>query len=101
MKTLSPIIGSMVTEKSSMAQSIGKYTFVVSKDATKIDIKNAIKKLYGADVASVNIMVTPKKIRVLKGKYDWNKRPSYKKAVITLKGKKTIDPNKLKEQKTQ
>lgn len=101
MKSLSPIIGAMVTEKSSAAQSTGKYTFVVNKDATKIDIKNAIKKLYGAEVENVNIMVTPKKVRVLKGKYDWAKRPSYKKAIVTLKGKKTIDPNKLKEQKTR
>jgi len=101
MKTNSPIIESLVTEKSSVAQSHGKYSFVVRKDATKVDIKNAIKKLYGVDVESVNIMVTPKKTRLLSGKYEWAKRPSYKKAVVTLKGKKTMDPNKFKEPKAK
>lgn len=91
----------MVTEKSSMAQSHGKYAFVVDKAATKIDIKNEIKKLYGVEAARVNIMVSPKKTRLLSGKYEWAKRPMFKKAIVTLKGKKTIDPNKLKEPKAK
>jgi large subunit ribosomal protein L23 len=99
MKNNSPIIECMVTEKSSEAQSHGKYSFRVTRDATKIDIKNAVKKLYGMDVATVNIMISPKKTRLLKGKYEWAKRPCFKKAVVTLKGKKTMDPNKLKEPK--
>lgn len=101
MKNNSPIIESLITEKSSEAQSRGKYSFRVTRDATKIDIKNAVKKLYGMDVKSVNIMISPKKTRLLKGKYEWAKRPCFKKAVVTLKAKKTMDPNKFKEQKAQ
>ncbi len=101
MKNNSPIIESLITEKSSEAQSRGKYSFRVTRDATKIDIKNAVKKLYGMDVKSVNIMISPKKTRLLKGKYEWAKRPCFKKAVVTLKDKKTMDPNKFKEQKAQ
>lgn len=99
MKTYSPIIETLVTEKSSMAQSHGKYSFIVTRDATKIDIKRAVKELYGVEVKDVNIMIAPKKIRMLRNKYAWAKRPVMKKAVVTLKGKKTIDPNKIKEPK--
>lgn len=84
-----------MTEKSSMNQSHGHYTFMVRKEATKIDIKRAIKDIYGVEAKQVKISILPKKIRVLKGKYDWVKRPSYKKAVVSLKDNKTIDPNKI------
>lgn len=99
MKNFSPIIRAITTEKSSLEQTIGKYTFLVDKDATKIDIKRAIKQMYDVDAKTVRTSIVPKKIRVLKGKFDWAKRPSYKKATVTLKGKKTIDPSKLKEHK--
>lgn len=91
------IIKSVVTEKSSKAQETKKYTFLVKKAATKIDIKKAIKTIYGADVAEVKIMIAPRKIRILKGRYPWIKRPVMKKAIIKLKGSQTIDPNKIKE----
>ena len=95
MKTHSPIIETLITEKSSTAQSHGKYSFIVTRDATKIDIKRAIKELYGVEVQDVNIIIAPRKTRTLKNKYIWAKRPVMKKAVVTLKGKKTIDPNKI------
>lgn len=96
MKTYSPIIETLITEKSSAAQSRGKYSFIVTKDATKIDIKKAVKKLYGVEVQDVNILIAPRKTRILKNKYIWAKRPSIKKAIVTLKDKKTLDPNKIK-----
>ena len=95
------IVQNIVTEKSSHQQSTGKYSFMVKKDATKIEIKQAVKEIYGADVSSVRTLISPKKIRILKGKYEWNKRPAFKKAIVTLKGKQTIDPNKIKEQKKE
>jgi large subunit ribosomal protein L23 len=96
MKEFSTIIRPVMTEKSSSAQIKGQYTFLVQRSATKIDIKHAVKKLYGVDVATVRTMVTPKKTRVLKGRHVWAKRAVMKKAIVTLKDKKTIDPNKLK-----
>lgn len=96
MKTNLRTIQPIVTEKSSLAQSNGKYTFMVPLKATKVDIKKAIKELYGADVSTVRTMLAPSKIRMLKGKYEWAKRPVMKKAIVTLKGKKTIiDPGKI------
>lgn len=99
MKNFSTIIQSLVSEKSSLAQEKGKYSFLVAKTATKIDIKHAIKTIYGVDAVTVRTMLTPKKTRILKGKYPWIKRPSMKKAVVTLKAKQTLDPNKIKEVK--
>jgi len=99
MKTYSPIIRSIVTEKSSLEQSKGKYAFLVRKDTNKIEIKKAIKELYGADVAKVQMMLSPKKERVLGRGNVMVKRPVFKKAIVTLKGKKTIDPNKFKDSK--
>lgn len=101
-KNYQVIIRSVLTEKSSNSQaSTGQYTFVVAKNASKIDIKNAVKEIYGADVEKVQTIVTPRKTRLVKGKYEWIKRPNYKKAIITLKGKKTIDPNKLEFPKSK
>lgn len=95
MKNYSTIIQSIITEKSSGQQAHGQYAFLVRKDASKIEVKNAIKEIYGVEVEQVRTAIMPKKTRTLKGKYEWIKRPVYKKALVTLKGKKTIDPNKL------
>lgn len=95
MQNNQPIIQSLTTEKSSTAQSNGKYTFIIAKNATKIDIKRAIRELYGAEVATVRTILTYPKTRLLRGKYEWIKKPVMKKAIVTLKGNKTIDPNKI------
>ena len=95
MKVYSTIVKSVVTEKSSRAQETGKYTFLVAMTATKTEVKEAIKALFGVEVATVRTIVTPKKKRIIKGKYELIKRPNFKKALVTLKGKKSIDPNKI------
>lgn len=85
----------IVTEKSSEDQANKKYTFAINRNATKIDVKNAIKEIYGAEVATVRTSLVPKKERLVgKGRL-WTKRPVVKKATVTLKGGKTIDPNKI------
>ncbi|MFA6305376.1 MAG: 50S ribosomal protein L23 [Candidatus Gracilibacteria bacterium] len=96
MQGLSTIIGPAQTEKSSRQQEAKRYVFKVQKDATKIAIKNDIKKLYGVDVAEVKIMIVPKKERLVKRGYPMVKRPMHKKAIVSLKGNKTFDPNKFK-----
>lgn len=101
MQGLSSIIGPVLTEKSSRLQEAKRYVFKVQKDATKINIKNDIKKLYGVDVAEVKIMVVPKKERLVKRGYPMIKRAKHKKAIVTIKGGKTFDPNQFKEAKTK
>lgn len=89
----------VMTEKSSLLQSKGQYVFKVDRSTTKIDVKNAVKELYGADVKSVRMMVIPGKTRILGMGKVWTKRPVTKRAIVTLKGKKTIDQNKPFESK--
>lgn len=76
------IIRPIITEKSAAAQAEGKYTFEVHKKATKIDIKNAVEKLFEvkvAEVKTVNVKGKPKRQGVHAGKTsDW------KKAIVTI-----------------
>lgn len=97
MPTISPIIQTITTEKSSLQQSHGRYTFRVKREANKTEIKKAIELSYGVKVAKVQTSISPRKERILKGRYVWTKRPVFKKAIVTLKDKATIDPNKLGE----
>ena len=53
---MSVLIKPLVTEKVSAMNEEGKYGFVVSKDANKIQIKTAVEKAYGVTVESVNTM---------------------------------------------
>lgn len=99
MQQYTTIIKPVVTEKASNQQAKGQYTFVVRKDATKIDVKLAIKTLYGVDVETVRTSILPSKSRLISRGREWKKRSVTKKAVITLKGKQTIDPNKLHDSK--
>ena len=50
------ILAPVVTEKSSTEMQEGKYTFKVAKKATKVEIKNAVEKLFEVKVLKVNTM---------------------------------------------
>ena len=58
------IIAPVITEKSNDELQAGKYTFRVNKKATKIDIRNAVEKLFEVKVLNVNTMsVKGKEVR--------------------------------------
>lgn len=72
----------IVTEKSSSELQNGKYTFEVNKKATKIEIANAVEKLFGVKVLKVNtISVKGKEKRV--GAHT-GMTPDWKKAIVTI-----------------
>lgn len=48
------ILAPVVTEKSTAGTAEGKYTFKVNKKATKVDIANAVEKLFEVKVLKVN-----------------------------------------------
>jgi len=76
------IIAPIITEEASIRISEGKYTFKVAKKATKIDIKNAIEKLFEVKVLNVNtISVKGKEKRV--GVHT-GKTSDWKKAIVTI-----------------
>lgn len=97
MDNYSTIIRPLTTEKSSAQQANGQYLFQISKTATKIDVKHAVKDLYGVDVDKVRILIAPSKKRLVARGRHWTKRPVMKKALVTMKDKKTIDPNKMRK----
>ena len=76
------IIKPIITEKSNYAMNEGKYTFKVAKKATKIDIRNAVEKLFGVkvvNVSTINVKGKPKRQGVHSGTTsDW------KKAIVTI-----------------
>jgi large subunit ribosomal protein L23 len=84
------IIAPVVTEKSADQMEAGNvYTFIVSKDANKIEIGNAVEKLWDVTVKDVRTMrYAGKTKRALLGRMARSnakgRRPSYKKAVVQL-----------------
>lgn len=80
------------TEKSTLS---GKSVFEVAPTATKNEVVDAVKKLYGLDVESVRMINTPAKTRAA-GRRIIEKRKTGRKAIITIKGGKTIDANQFK-----
>ena len=76
------IIAPIVTEKSNDELQEGKYTFKVNKKATKVEIANAVEKLFGVKVLKVNTMnINGKKKRV---GYNQGKTSDWKKAIVTI-----------------
>jgi large subunit ribosomal protein L23 len=84
------IIKPIVTEASMNAMADKKYTFVVNKKSNKTEIKNAVEKVFGVKVASVNTMNMlgkNKRMGVHVGK-----KADWKKAIVTLtEESKTIE----------
>lgn len=99
MKVYQTIIEPVTTEKSTMLSDKGKYVFKIKKDATKVDVKKAIKAIYDADVEKVTITYTKPKTRLMRGRKLMVKRNPSKKATVTIRGGKTIDITKFKEPK--
>ena len=76
------IVKPIITEKSYMEMSSGKYTFQTKIDATKIDIKNAVEKLFNVKVLKVNTMRydgKTKRVGVHQGK-----TAAWKKAIVWI-----------------
>ena len=85
------IIGSSVTEKSVRLQESNQHVFWVHQDATKIDVMNAIRALYGVAPTAVRMMRTPKKVRMVGRNREVTKRRARKKAIVTLPEGKSIE----------
>ena len=88
------LVKPLITEKAdTLSESKSQYSFIVEKTANKIEIKKAIEALYTVNVEAVNTMVIPgkRKTRNTKKGVLHGRKPSYKKAVVTLATGETID----------
>ena len=82
----------IITEKSAdLAQNQNTITFSVATDANKVQIKQAVEKIFNVKVESVNtVNVKPKKKRV--GRYV-GKTNKVKKAIVKLREGSSIELN--------
>ncbi len=84
----------IVTEKASrLSESANRYTFAVSPEANKYEIKSLIEKLYGVKVTRVNTMNmrSKNKSRWTKSGLLRGKTAAWKKAVVDLADGQSID----------
>lgn len=80
----------VITEKiDSLTETQSKYAFEVVKKANKIEIKKAVETRFNVEVTDVHTMNVRGKIKRL-GKFQ-GPRPSWKKAIVTLKAGQKID----------
>ena len=84
------ILKPVITERSMDNLQLGKYTFKVAKNATKPEIKKAVEKLFGVEVAKVTTINVKGKLKRV-GRYQ-GMTSSWKKAIVTLtEGSKAIE----------
>ena len=73
----------IVTEKSTVGtEHQNAYTFLVDRHANKIEIKDAIQKIFKVKVEKVRTQVRKGKARRVR--YSWGAQPDWKRAVVTL-----------------
>ena len=75
----------IITEKSVGATSIGQYTFEVVKDATKVEIAQAVELAFpGRKVTKVRTVYVPSHAKRVG--YTMGRTQSGKKAIVTIEG---------------
>ena len=83
------IVRPVITEKAMKSAENNQVTFLVSLDATKLQIKKAIESIFGVEVKSVNTLRQAGKVKSFRGKQ--GVRSDVKKAIVTLAKGQTID----------
>jgi len=88
------IIKPIISEKAEkLSEKRGHYTFMVDRDANKVEIRKEVEKIYNVNVDSVNTLVVPgkSKRRNTRSGMVQGRKPAYKKAIITLVAGEEID----------
>jgi large subunit ribosomal protein L23 len=78
------IKGPLITEKVSEGTELSNtYGFEVDRRANKVQIKNAVEKLFDVKVIQINTMIRKGKPRRVRA--NWAKEPSWKRALVRLR----------------
>ena len=87
MKAYDIIKKPLMSEKSYAQIQDKVYTFIVDKNANKVEIRKAIEEIFGVQVARVNTVTTKgeTKVRNTKSGVVKGKTSDVKKAIVTLK----------------
>lgn len=83
------IIRPIVSEKSYAGIERNTYTFLVDPRANKTEIKEAVQKIWGVRVISVNTMNRRGKVK--RRGFTRGKRPDQKRAIVTLAPGESIE----------
>ena len=93
-ETFNVLIRPLVTEKSSYQSSkLNQYAFVFAEEATRTMLKEALELSFDVTVSRVNIINAPaKRGRRARSRRLLVRRPSFKKAIVTLaEGSKPLE----------
>jgi large subunit ribosomal protein L23 len=85
------IIKPVVSEKSYGLIEDDVYTFVVNREATKPEIKDAVEQLFGVRVRKVNTLLRRGKRVRSRRKQSLGRRSDQKRAIVTLAEGDSID----------
>ena len=83
------ILNPLVTEKSTQQSEFNKMVFSVPVNATKLEVKSSIEKIFSVKVKTVNTILSKGKVKRFKGVL--GRRTNTKKAIVTLAPGNTID----------
>lgn len=80
----------IISEKSTaLAEVASRYSFEVATKANKQEIKDAVQRLFNVKVLDVRTLIVHGKVKRV-GRFE-SKRPSWKKALVTLEAGQKID----------
>ena len=87
---IKPVITEKMTDES---EKFNRFGFIVDRRANKLEIKDAVEKMYGVSVEKVRTMVYPGKAksRNTKGGVISGRTNSYKKAIVEVAEGESID----------
>jgi large subunit ribosomal protein L23 len=85
------IIRPVVSEKSYALLDQGAYTFEIHRQATKVQVRQAVESLFGVTVAKVNTLNRKGKRKRNRRNATFGRRPDTKRAVVTLVAGDSID----------
>ena len=83
------ILKPVVSEKSYAASDRGQYTFVVSPNANKVQIKKAVEDIFKVKVTNVNTLKRAGKLQ--RTRTGFGQRVNQKRAIVTVAEGQTID----------
>ena len=84
------LVGPHLSEKAAIsADANNTVVFKVATDATKLEIKNAVEKLFKVDVTKVRTLNVKGKVK--RNRFGAAKKPNWKKAYVGLAAGQDID----------
>ncbi len=83
------LVRPIITEKTTMLGKVNQYAFEVAMTANKLEVRKAVKAVYGVEPTDVRVMrIAGKPVRTRAGK---SRRSAWRKAIVTLKKGERLD----------